>query len=623
MRQPSRTAHAVALACAAALWSGSVSVVAAAQDARDAPEEPTAQVELLDNPDFDAPPSDAAPDRIPWWRTTRGAPRLEPTGLEGDLELVLPAGSAVEQPLAVPPELVDDVYFIVRATDAVLVVRDGLGGEVRTLLQPELREASLGSANLHEIELPVPLPLSKLTAEQGVRLVPRLTVALEVADGADEARLRGISASARFPCPTEDALAAEITRELESIFALWLERGLDRVGPRETAFLSTVFDARTGEPLAHLEGGANPFYALLRRALAVHEDPEWSAALERYLEDLFALGFHPGTGLPRKWDVLRDVPDDETPREVAFALGHLLDFAEEGPEEWRERALARAVRIGEVVLAKGVLPTGEIAARYRPRDGEPSTSYPPLRRLDVPAQLARLGAATDDARFTDAARDAFVQFEFIHHWPGTWQAIDPGFDDDFGHYGARSVLAWQAHPGEEVFANVALSGARHYLPLWRDALRLGGNVAADQVRCWEILADTARLEPSLREEAGELVRLAARNHFKGEQYDGGAWGDVTIWHFDPKAHLEVGDLPGLPQNLVQGLAFAYDDVIDLRTDEIRALFTAVYRSSRQHYRREFGYLSTRTERAGANPAGGGFRLAVGLVEMLRRLEDAR
>ena len=118
------------------------------------------------------------------------------------------------------------------------------------------------------------------------------------------------------------------------------------------------------------------------------------------------------------------------------------------------------------------------------------------------------------------------------------------------------------------------------------------------------------------------MHLAARNHYRGQQYADGTWGDVTIYHFDPKAHLEVGDLPGIPRNLLEGLAFVHDRDLGLDTPEVRALFTSVFRSSRDHYKREFGYLSERDDSAGVNPAGGGVRLAPGLVEMLHQLSEA-
>jgi hypothetical protein len=66
--------------------------------------------------------------------------------------------------------------------------------------------------------------------------------------------------------------------------------------------------------------------------------------------------------------------------------------------------------------------------------------------------------------------------------------------------------------------------------------------------------DITRIDPSLRAETGPLLRMAARSHFKGEQYGNGAWGDVTIFDFSPNANLQVGDLPARPQNLLYGLA---------------------------------------------------------------------
>jgi hypothetical protein len=586
------------------------------------------RVELIENYQFRHRVSQAAPGSVPWWTVSRGKATLR--SLDGELDpgvsyglLALEPGSAIEQPLALPPGSVDSLQFDCMAVNVWFVVRDDTGRELRKRIRHFAESHAPGA------EIAVPLfetrfSLSDLDGWESGGLTPRLTIRLEAADGAHRSEVAHCSAQADLPWTQEAGLRTELITELDWVFSNWLDLGLDRVGPRETAFLSTAFDAQTGKPLVYLDGGAHPFYALLGRALQVEKNERWSAAYDAYLTDLFALAYHPDTGLPRVWNVQTDQPDDETPREVAYSFGHLLDIAEKGPEQWRAQALAQAVRIGEMVLAKGVLPDGEVAARYRPRDGAPNTSYPPLRRLDVPCELARLGALTGDDRYTAAARDAFAQFEFTHSWPGTWDAIDPGFDDNYGHYGARAVKAWKAHPDEPAFRNIAEGGARHYMPIWRDALQLGGNIAADQVRCWKILRDVAALEPDLKDEVAELLRLAARNHFKGQQYADGTWGDVTIYNFDPKAYLEVGDLPGIARNLVEGLAFVYEDDLGLATPDQRALFTAVFRSSRDHYKREFGYLSTRTERAGVNPAGGGVRLGAGMVEMLHQLgDDAR
>ena len=115
--------------------------------------------------------------------------------------------------------------------------------------------------------------------------------------------------------------------------------------------------------------------------------------------------------------------------------------------------------------------------------------------------------------------------------------------------------------------------------------------------------------------------MAARSHFKGEQYGNGAWGDVTIVGFDPMDQLQVGDLTGTPQNLLGGLAAIYDAegfAPEVR-EELRAMFATVMKSSKTTYRRPFGYLETRRENVSSNASIGSLRLAAGLVEMLRKL----
>ncbi|MBI5435151.1 MAG: hypothetical protein HZA52_20115, partial [Planctomycetes bacterium] len=303
-----------------------------------------------------------------------------------------------------------------------------------------------------------------------------------------------------------------------------------------------------------------------------------------------------------------------------------------GPEKFRERALAAGKKLGETVLAQGVLPDGSIAPIYVPADAAPRTDAPPLRRLDVAAELARLSKLTGDPRFADAARRAIAEIEFTNHWPGEWDRIDPGFDDSFGHYGARAVTMLEAFPADPVFRRVVASGWKVYGPLWIDALRFGGSMAADQVRCWDLLERYMRLEPAgstARDEFRRTLALAVRAHFKGEQYGNGAWGDVTYQDFDPKIGLSVGDLPGAPANLLWGLGIAHRRELALddarlgraafAPREVEARFTAVFLSTREAYKRPYGYLSTQRERTGANPGAGELRVARGLIEMLGTL----
>jgi hypothetical protein len=241
-----------------------------------------------------------------------------------------------------------------------------------------------------------------------------------------------------------------------------------------------------------------------------------------------------------------------------------------------------------------------------------------LRHLDVPAQLARLGALTGDGRLTAAARGALGQLEFTHFWGGSWDLIDSDFDDNFGLWGERALTMLESHPGDPVFDYLPRTGFEHFEPLWRDALRFGGGIAADQVRCWRIVARYARQRPELAERIRALLAAAVRAHFKSEQYGNGAFGDVSFAEFGPR-DLPVGDLPGVPANLFEGLGFLYGEDCGLPRDALRALYTTVLRSSESAYRREHGWLRTRLELDGRNITGGELRMLAGWIEMLRHL----
>ena len=570
---------------------------------------------LLDNADFaQEPPSftDArGVRRIPWWRSSSGAELL---GTDGDRTVLATApGEWAEQPVAAYSPLIGGLVIggEVRGRGRLVVV-DGAGGRV---------EVTLGS---DDGWTSFELTHADLAAQLGRSLVPRCLLRLE-AGGERGALWTGLSARVPLPLPTQTELRAEILQELAWIFELWLEHGLDEVGEEPTAFLTHLFDVVTGEHLdPPLAGGHNVLYQSLADALEVEEVPEWRAAYERFLDDWLERCWHRKTGLPQSWNTARDVANGDQYVEVAIAIGALIDLALEGNEARRARALEILQRAGETILARGVLPDGEVCAKYRSSDGLPNTSYVHLRRLNLVAQLERLARLTGDERYRVAVRDAFANFEYSHGWPGDWEEIDPGFDDIYGNFGSRALLMWRTTPEEDFFRRLVVGGYEYYAPRWEDALRLGGNVAADQVRCWKIVAGLAELEPATRPGIARLLRLAARSHFKGLQYGNGAWGDVSVYAFRPKADLQVGDIKGTPQNLLQGLASIYDPALAAepdgpQLDELRAMFTAVMRSSRERYRREYGYLTTRREMKGVNASGGSLRLAVGLVEMLKRL----
>lgn len=565
-------------------------------------------VDLLDNGDF-AESAEGIEDEegrqpIPWWRSAAGRAQLVED--EGRPALRTGAGQWAEQPVAAYAPLVSGLVIEGQVSGAGrVVIVDGPGGRA------SFEFPGSGWRTLR-------IDGASLSAQLGRAAVPRLVLRLEpLGEGA--AHWRGLHVRVPLPCPDEAALRAEIHACLRQVVEPWLARGLDDFGPRKTGFLARIPDAESGEPTLSMQSASNAFWEQLSSAAAILGEPRWAEAARRSDADLLALGLDARTGLPHLWDARRDVPIDTTAVEIAGTLDHLIDLAERGPEELRAPARAAALKMGETVLAKGVQPDDGIGAKYFPATGEVDPGVVALRRFDVPAQLARLTALTHDERFLEAAGEALASFEFTHVWQGTWWMIDSAFDDEFGHYAARAVTIARAAPQDALFRNFALEGWRHYRPLWRDALRLGGNVAADQVRCWVLLAELAELDAAAAEEIRPLLCAAVRSHVKGEQYGDGAWGDVTIFGFDPKPNLQVGDYPGAPQNLLHGLAALYRADLGLRTDEQRALYTAVLRSSMQAYLLPKGFLLGRTKQNGPNPAAGTLRMMLGLTKMLRAL----
>jgi len=560
---------------------------------------------ILENGDF-AERSALRP--VPGWRASSAKVVMSaPDEVRG---LSLPPGEWIEAPLPAFAPMIGslEIRFSTEGSGVVAEIREGASvvHSVTASASPSPHETVIRAADIR--------------ASLGRDPMPRLTLRLV---GNANTIVRSVEATVDLPCPTEAELRAEIVAQLKSIFATWFERSLDDVGPRKTGFLAKAFDAVTGETLgvAGVTGFSN-FYQALFDALQFEDDPVWRARFDAFLEDFLTLQIQPETGLPRLWDTQQDTPLEATPLEIALPFGFLIDVAERGPERFRARAQAIAVKIGDTVLARGQMADGTCAPSYVPKDGAPNVNVNQLHRLDVPTQLVRLSKLTGDERYRHAAREPLATLEFTHYWAGTWDAIDPGFDDQFGFFGARAATVARAVPEEVLYSRFALEGWKHYAPLWRDALLLGGNVAADQVRCWEIGVDLAHVDPALRAGMGPLLRIAARSHFRGEQYGNGAWGDVTIFGFDPRT-LEVGDFTGAPQNLLNGLALVYVGELGLRTDEIRAMYTAVLRSSVAQYGRPYGFLLQREEHKGANSSQGSLRMLTGLVEMLRAVSAER
>jgi hypothetical protein len=437
------------------------------------------------------------------------------------------------------------------------------------------------------------------------------------------------------PAPSEAQLRAQLGALIPELLMVWHLGTKDDVGPRKSNLWGGLVDANTGgllgEPAAKV--GLHPMHMALVRATALGlGGPELKALCIDSARDFMELCVHPKTNLPRRWDPVRDVPVNEESIEVAAYLGYLLDLAEFGPEEVRQEAFEKAASMGMSLLRKAVLPDGNVAALVRPMDGEISTNTVHLRRLDLPAQFVRLAGVLRERGDWDelaealvaAARDALIEVEFANYWPGQWNRIDPGFDDSYGHIGARSASMLKVLPDEAMLGRLAFSGLDKFAPLWRLALSHGGNIAADQVRCWEVFGELALLQPqrpmasgrSLGQEVSELLPMAVRSHLKGQQATGGHWLDVTVVGFDPATNLPVGDTVGMPQNLLKGMGVVYREEFGLRTAEHRALFAAALNSSLETYAAPFGLVGAAPGSAPGGGRGGGARSAVGTLQVM-------
>ena len=591
---------------------------ASAAFAQDAPDEPTALVRVLYNGDF-AQSANADIHDFPWWRVV-GRPELVRDPDTGLLEAFVRKRDGLPekliQPLPAYGPLVKGLRIRGRMRGTgLLTIADGLGG-IAPWSPPNGQEFEVEGWHFEMVLARPPQP--RLSLELSVDLAGHPDPVAAWSD---------IEVMVELPCPDESALRAEVLALVRELLAAQLERGLDTYGPLESRLWCRDHDARTGQPLGEpfAAPGVDPVAEELLRAWRVQPEPEWELALDLYLRSWLEIGFHPDTGLPRAWDPVRDVGLDAQPVELHRYLRFLVDLAEFGPEAHRERALERARVIGELVLERGVLPNDRVAAVWVPVTGAPADSVPEIRVLHLPAGLARLGALLGDERYRAVARDACLAFEYTHHWPGDWQHIDPGMDDTYGNIGWAGVEMWRAWPEEEVFARLPRSGYDTYAPLWEDCLRYGGNVAADQVRCWRIFRELGLLDEERLPRVRELLLDAARSHFRGEQGEGGAWTDVTIVDFDPKGNLGVGDTGGMPQNLLRGLAMLYDPRLGLREDpaveeELRAMFTTVLRSTLSTYREPEGFRDVLRAGSEGVSAFGGVRLLSALVEMLGHLD---
>lgn len=508
--------------------------------------------------------------------------------------------AGLEQPIAAFGPLVDGIVVRGRVSEpATVIVRDSSGREFRREVQGDFSWAVGADA-----------------AATGVPLEPRLTLVLPVAS----VEWSGLAVDVPLPAPDQATLAKLIRAELSKILGWWTTLGADPSGG--THFAARTWNVDTGAPLNNMPGWYHVYAEVLLGAAQF--DPAWHSQAEGLMDDLLHLASHPKTGLPRKvfWD--RDGPErySDGPLEVSRQLAFFSAVADGGlharPDQ-RKLAAEVLERAMATLLVSAPQPDGSLAAKFTPSSGEAHPGASELRKLDLAAGFASWSRRTGNQAARGVLEDCLAEFLYAHTWAGDWQHIDPGFDDLFGHYGARGLDLWRAFPDDLLFSRITRSGVEYFLPVWHECLARGGNVAADQVRCWDLMGDAAELDPDLLQRVAPVLRVAARAHFQGEQLDGGVWSDVTVIGFDPKPQVQDGTVGGLPQNLIIGLARLHDPQLaragGMPLAEVRALFSAVLLNTREHYAAPYGYRTP-----GSLNSGASLRLAAGLVEMLGRLQ---
>jgi hypothetical protein len=562
-------------------------------------------VDLVHNGDF----AESAPagTPIPWWRSTRGMAQLQT--VDDVVTVVTGDGVIAEQPIGVYEGALDALRISFRLRGSgILKITDGRG------VVAELPFGGADGMASYQVN-----PEALIQAFGGAPQ-PRLLLTLT---SVDLAYWTDVVVTTELPAPSVSELRALCIEELHWIISLWLDRAVADEGP---AFPRSLFDVVTGDRLDFvLDGGHNAWSEVLVRAAA--QDPRWRSQADRLVEDWLTLATNPTTGLPCGWSVEKNERIDRV-AEVHSALSFLQDLGEGAfglSEDVQRRAKDIAALAFASIAREGPRPDGEIAAAYHSGDGRAIPDVSDLRRLHVPALLARHAASQGDEAGLRLARQAVAAFLYTHLWVGEWHEIDPGFDDRFGNYGACGVELWRAAPKDKYLAHITRSGIKYFLPRWHDALRFGGNIAADQVRCWKLMLEACELDPSIRTELAPVLRSAVHAHLAGQQYSDGAWGDVTFKHADPRTELEVGDLIGTPQNLLEGLALLHDARLEgaggLPLALVRAHFLAVLETSRAHYKRDFGYLSSREENPGDDMPRASLGVAVALLTLLERLPE--
>lgn len=596
-----------------AVTSPAATSPAAAPSARAVTDTAEVWVELTRGGAFDRPIFEPAQARlstgVAWWLAAGPAPvtlRLEePSERSPDgWVLRLPPGASVRQVLACPGDSFARATLDLRSTTPVAITLTDADGARLDLSAP-------GGVWHHE--------LSSWAGDLG--RAPRPPIELTLAATDRGAEIDRVSVRAPLPLPDRAALRREIIENLDWTIQLVLRTQVDSVGERRSTLEVFDVDVLTGERVSGGLGWVTAFSELLLEAWRYEPREDWEQLLTRHIEDLLELCLDPGTGLPVFYDPMADRRRGDTALEIARAFRFLLDCAEHGPEALRERTRAAAVRIGDGILERGRLASGELLVKYVPSTGEGTTRVPRLRALDLVGPMARLTPLTGDDRYARAANVALDEFEYLHRWAGDWFEIDPGFDDQLGNWGATLATKIESGHASASAERLFRTGVEYYDRRWELSVLHGAQNAADQVRTWRVLARAAALDPSLAPRVDVLLEEAVDAHLVGQFSAQGIWVDNTHFLWRPRGALETGDLPGVPGNLLEGLGICAAAGLGHELDELCGWFTAVMRTSYAHFGREYGCLPAPIEARGANPSGAEIRMGYALTEMLGALSE--
>ncbi|MBL8900217.1 MAG: hypothetical protein JNM84_21480 [Planctomycetes bacterium] len=467
---------------------------------------------------------------VAWWRSSALA-----SANAGD-EVRLRAGEWIEAPLALP---------CARASEALHAGFD-LELEGVGVLRAELCDAE-GVCDAVEIALDEDGARRRTphTAPRAPR--PRAQLRLEVQSG--EIALRRIGMAIAWPAVDAAALRALVERELAFLGAA-LESARDVDGARATSFLTRRIDPASGDAIDRVPAGHHPYFDAL---LLLHEQspqPWIETRLRAHLVDLLHHGWNARTGLPQLWDGERDLALEERALDPRGALGFAMDLArvlELTPPERTalHRRFARAAR----TLRAAQAPDGTWPAVLVPGSGQPAAEAPQIRALRSARLVAELEQACGAPPNAEAALACLAALELEWHWHGTPERPDPGFDDAFGLLGADAAAL--AHlTGAEPFARFVREASARYEELWLRSREAGGSNAPDQVRAMLLLLDEAADEET-RARRARLALQSFRDLARTTQLADGRFADVTAVHFEPRLHLPVGDLQGVPFHLVR------------------------------------------------------------------------